>query len=285
MGLKYIRSRLGFASTRASGKLVQKTAAHIADLLRAWDVEHVILNACNSADTSNPPDSNLAQTFIIRGISAVLAMNYAVKIDTAALFVEAFYKELLINKSFSIAAAISRSVLRSRKQRAAAYATAIDLDDYFVPVLYQKHSEIQAYDNADGIQFAFKADIDDQAGSQLGAVAATGPPDDPPIGASVCRDADLLLLETSLGYSRPVLVTGAGGAGKTSLARHLQNWWKETGYADEVLYISVSQEGPNFFNESIYTKVSSILWKEEDLPEVWCIEEVTIGTRLTYYRI
>lgn len=65
---------------------------------------------------------------------------------------------------------------------------------------------------------------------------------------------DLLSLELLLATSRPVLVTGAGGCGKTTFARHLQDWWGRTGYAEEVVYLSFVSDQLRFDDNSIYEK-------------------------------
>lgn len=187
-------------------------------------------------------------------------MTYAVKTDTASIFVRNLYKELLINmKGFPDAVAASRELLRCQKLRAAVYSVSIDLDDYFIPVLYQSHRASSQWRSVDQIMTLREKPTDQQflmaAVAEMDTPIAAAPvTPDPLIEDSPCRDIDLLSIENLLAACMPVLVTGGGGCGKTSLAKHLQEWWKATGYAEEVFYFSMVSDKLSFLNDSIYDK-------------------------------
>jgi len=48
------------------------------------------------------------------------------------------------------------------------------------------------------------------------------------------QDLDILLAEESLELSTVMFLGGESGTGKTTLARRMSNWWKETAFAGDV---------------------------------------------------
>ena len=64
---------------------------------------------------------------------------------------------------------------------------------------------------------AWNAPVDDRAGGLE------------PVGAFVGRDALFYELEVAARVQRVVVLDGAGGTGKTELAKAFGRWWRDTG--------------------------------------------------------
>lgn len=119
-------------------KVTWKSAEDVATLLSKHQIPSVILNACNSANTSG---ESVALTLINHGISSVVAMSYKFLAEATSLFMSGFYRSLLVDKSsFAIAAHKGRKMLLDEKLRESGYNCRVPLGDHIVPVLYQRES-------------------------------------------------------------------------------------------------------------------------------------------------
>ena len=111
--------------------------------LAAAGVRMAVLNACRSADVGAGEQAapvafrSLAEELVLAGLGGVLAMQYDVRVDTAARFVTPLYEALGAGYPLGEGAAIARrelfATMTARRARGAAAAT----DDWFVPVVYE----------------------------------------------------------------------------------------------------------------------------------------------------
>jgi hypothetical protein len=85
---------------------------------------------------SEVPDGNLAYLFARKGVPVTVAMSFDILEDAAEIFESVFYADYLSNWNASAAAKRGRQALAQQRKRKAAFKTTVELDDYFVPVVY-----------------------------------------------------------------------------------------------------------------------------------------------------
>jgi hypothetical protein len=167
----------------------------------------------------------------------VVAFSHSVHVEAAKLLVERFYRELGAGRTVGKALDEARVRLHAVPQRwlaAGPDAETIDLQDWFIPQLYQV-----------GPDPALLAGV----APATGAAPALAPLDEgrlhsfppPPRYTFQGRAQELLRLERDFRQAPAVLLTGMGGMGKTALAREAAAWWLRTGRLDEAVFVSLEQ--------------------------------------------
>jgi tetratricopeptide (TPR) repeat protein len=210
-----------------AGKLAFEGAMVSADnvgrVLRRAGIPVFVLNACQSA-AALPADAaagSVARVLVDSGAVAVVAMGAAVRVSAAVTFFDCFYEELVDG------AALSRACHRARQ---AVEAEGRPLD-WAIPVLYLRE-DVAPFDGRRGPERR------DPEGRE-------GPRPMRPGGIFLGRDAELYIVDRALDGSRPVLLYGVGGIGKTTLVEHLLDWRRRTDGADRVMSFSF-RTAPSF---------------------------------------
>lgn len=135
---RWYSASLCFISDLDYMKVTWKSSKDVATLLNKHQVPSVILNACNSADTSG---EIVALTLINHGVSSVVAISYKFLAEASRLFMSGFYRSLLVDmSSFAIAAYKGRKRLLDKNLRESGYNFRVPLEDHIVPVLYQREN-------------------------------------------------------------------------------------------------------------------------------------------------
>jgi tetratricopeptide (TPR) repeat protein len=221
-------------------------ADELSNLLLTHGIPIVILNACQSAmelgeqeRESNLPvaeETSLASRLMRAGAQMVLAMSYSVTVTAAEILMKSFYQELFRGKTLNRAIQIGRKELANRKQRRAAWNYQVSLEDWLLPVVYQKQNvELKTARLTPQEEEQFN--LAQQEISQMPEVEY----------GFYGRDIDILNIERRVLLKNNILlIRGMGGAGKTTLLRHLSWWWRATNFVQKVFYFG--------YDEKAYTR-------------------------------
>jgi len=122
------------------------TGNDLGVLLARLDVPMVLLEACRSSDLSDKPVfGSVAPALLRSGVGSVIAFSHSVHIKAARLLVERFYKELADGLTIGQALEEARTCLYFDTKRwlhLGPDAETIDLQDWFIPQLYQVGADL-----------------------------------------------------------------------------------------------------------------------------------------------
>jgi tetratricopeptide (TPR) repeat protein len=213
---------LCFEGPRDHEKL-EKRRSHIVDAEKLAEVIHdhriplFFLEACQTAKAEENPTASVAAKLLDVGVASVVAMSHTVLVETARRFVQGFYTELAKGARVGKAMLEGQRDLKTDSFRMKIFgAGRLDLQDWFVPVLYQEKEDLQLLTRVPSRE-AGAIDREAQARS-YGKLPAE--PDHHFIG----RSRELLKLERLLARKSYVVLCGQGGEGKTTLAAELARW-------------------------------------------------------------
>jgi hypothetical protein len=180
------------------GKADLVYADKLAAILREHRIPLVFLEACQSAQSENDAVKSVAAALLSAGIVSVAAMTHSVLVVSAELFVREFYLKLAQGCRIGEAMLAGQQALMNDKSRFDDdTGDGFMIEDWFVPVLYQEREDPALFNR------------------QL--------PAEPP-QKFVGRSRQLLALERLLLNEAYAVITGQGGAGKTTLAVELARW-------------------------------------------------------------
>ncbi len=190
--------------------------------LAAADVRMAVLNACRSADVGMGEDAtpaafrSLAEELVLAGLGGVLAMQYDVRVDTAARFVGPLYTALGAGRPLGESATFARRELFKTMMSRQAEGTAAVIDDWFVPVVYEAQRPRAAPPAGPADEIPLTQHV-------TSAQAAIYDP------AFHGRDDVLLQLDRAFDTAKIVDLCGLTGVGKTTAARQFGRWYGATG--------------------------------------------------------
>ena len=213
-------------------------STRLGDLLARLDVPLVLLEACRSSGLSDRPVfGSVAPALLRSGVGSVIAFSHTVHVKAARLLVERLYRELADGLTVGQALEEARARLRADPKRwlhLGPDAETVDLQDWFIPQLYQ-------------------------VGPNPALVKGQGGPIPPPAPPLPLKDRlpgfppqpmyrfhgralELLELERAFRRYPAVLLAGMGGMGKTALAREAAAWWLRTRRIEVAVFHSFEQE-------------------------------------------
>ena len=241
-------------------------ASEVADLLTRHQLPIAILNACQSGrhvEGADATESSLAGRLLQAGVKTVLAMSYSVTVSAAKITMESLYRELFKENDLSRAVRQGRYALYGNKERRAGYNQRIHLEDWMLPVVFQRGG-IDAGALLPIRQFTIDEEAAWYASQEILYRA-------PKLNYEfVGRDVDILEIEKMLLRPREgkrrnlLLIRGMGGAGKTSLLHHLGEWWQTTRFVREVFYFGYDEKGWTL--DQILDKIAVRLFGSEAEP-------------------
>jgi len=240
-----------------------KNAEELAAVIRDYRIPLVFLEACQTAKAEEDPTASVAAALLDEGVASVVAMSHSVLVETARRFVEQFYLELAKGSHVGKAMLAGQRKLKSDTFRLKIFgAGRLDLEDWFVPVLYQEKEDLQLLTRVPSGKI--KA-IDKQAlENRFGALPPT--PDHDFVG----RSRELLKLERLLAQKSYAVLCGQGGEGKTTLAAELARWLVRTGRYDRAVFVPVEhvydvRTVVDFIGQQLLPKFSVATFSLEDL--------------------
>lgn len=231
---------LCFEDPRDSQKLGQRLlklihAPELAAELNQYGVPLIFLEACQSAQSSADPMASVAARLLEEGVGSVVAMSHSVLVETARRFVQQFYTALAEGKRVGDAMLAGQAELYGDPYRFKIMGAGdLELQDWFVPVLYQDEADPQLFTVTVGEAAARQAQARRQA--QLGRLPA------PPEHHFVGRSRQLLHLERLLEQEDYAVVRGSGGLGKTALTVELARWLVRSGRFGRAAFVSVESQ-------------------------------------------
>ena len=210
-------------------------ASELAEELRHYGVPLIYLDACQTAQAKDDPKASVAAKLLEEGVGSVVAMSHSVLVETARRFVQAFYRSLAEGKRVGDAMLAGQEALYGDPYRFKIMGAGnLELQDWFVPVLYQDEADPQLFNVSLGeaaARFATK-----QRQLQLGNL----PPE--PDHKFVGRSRWLLYLERLLQQENYAVIRGSGGMGKTALATELVRWLVQSSRFERAAFVSVEPQ-------------------------------------------
>ena len=208
-------------------------AAKVAAVLAEGRVPVVVLNACQSGAVGKDLEASVATALLRAGCAAVVAMAYSVYAVAAAEFMAAFYESLFAGLTVGQAVTAGRRRLFEHDGRPSPRGD-MPLADWLVPVHYLR-KEV-AFPQARTARPPGAPSLDkalDLIRAQASEPEAAADPLAAMGGVFVGRDDLFYQLETAARLQRVVVLSGAGGTGKTELAKGFARWWRDTGGVDD----------------------------------------------------
>ena len=232
------------AFERDDARLHLVSGRELGDLLARQRIPLALLAACRTADLAERPVfSAVAPALLEAGVGSVVAFSHALHIRADRLLVERFYQELAAGRSAGAALAEARLALRAdpaRPLHLGPNAATIDLQDWFIPQLYQVGSDPSFFDPHP------QPLSQGERGGRLPSPTGRGaggegglhffPP--PPLYKFHGRARELLALERAFRRHTAVLLHAMGGMGKTALSREAAAWWLRTGQFEAAVFTS-----------------------------------------------
>jgi len=207
-------------------------AKELAAVIRDHRIPLFFLEACQTAEAEKDPTASVAAALLDVGVASVVAMSHSVLVETARRFVESFYRKLAEGSRVGEAMLAGQRVLKSNTFRLKIFgAGRLDMQDWFVPVLYQEKEDLQLLTRVPSRQIK---EIDRKVlDNRFGALPKT------PEHHFIGRSRELLKLERLLEQKSYAVLCGQGGEGKTTLAAELARWLVRTKRFDRVVFVCV----------------------------------------------
>ena len=246
-------------------------ADELANLLLMHGIPLVILNACQSAkelgeqekksDLPIAEETSLASRLMRAGAQMVLAMSYSVTVTAAEILMKSLYQEIFRRKTVHQAIQIGRRELERRKLRRAAFNYEIPLEDWLLPVVYQKQN----------VELKTKALTPQEEEEFLLAREEINRMPEVEYGFHG-RDIDILNIERRVLLKNNILlIRGMGGAGKTTLLRHLAWWWRATNFVKKVFYFGYDEKA--YTRQEIMFRIAENLYDRFEFASFQAMDE------------
>ncbi|MBF0162509.1 MAG: CHAT domain-containing protein [Magnetococcales bacterium] len=118
------------------------TATELRGALQQLRVPLFVLEACQTSQAKLKAEASVAAALLDQGAAAVVAMSHSVLVATAAAFMTVFYQKLAEGERIGEAMLAGQRHLYRHKYRGDYLgAGALELHDWFVPVLYQEEGD------------------------------------------------------------------------------------------------------------------------------------------------
>jgi hypothetical protein len=226
-------------------------ADKIASTLAERGVKAAILNACRSAQKPRLAESSIASTLLshVHELQFVIAMSYNVRHEAVKYFLQELYNALLLeNQTISEAVFMGRKKVQQKPIRKGRFGIEVNVQDWFNPILYLRNPATKRLRMASGQE----------------SLAVQAPPHEPDWCSGLYgRDYDIACIEKALsGGATIVRVHGFRGAGKSTLMKHLQEWWVRSNFVEAVFVVDFSEtkeDSPTIYPGDIFTQIDTIL--------------------------
>lgn len=243
-------------------------AEQLATILENKQIPVVILNACQSAkqDIESEQEATLGRVLIEKGIQVVLAMRYSISVTASKIIMKSLYEKLYQRVPLEKAIGLARKELYRVKNRQATFNRKINLEDWFLPIVYQNREakfNLIDFTSKQEKEFIEEQTIPVSLNQHL------------PYGF-FGRDLDILKIEKALiqkSKKNILLLQGMGGSGKTTLLKYLGKWWLQTGFTKRVFYFSYGKKP--YTKRDILIAIAYSIYNEVGLTE-WRLKENSV---------
>lgn len=209
-------------------------ADDLAALLTEFPLPLVFLEACQTGQSEaekqehTDPNASVAAALLQAGVASVIAMSHSVLVETARRFVSTFYQQLAEGQRIGSAVLAGRQALMQSTDRInIAGAGTLQMQDWFVPVLYQREDDPRLFSHA--------LQLPDETESEL----LLGDLPETPKHTFIGRSRDLLKLERLLDRQPYAVIRGMGGIGKTAVAVELARWLVQCRRFERCAFVNV----------------------------------------------
>jgi tetratricopeptide (TPR) repeat protein len=211
------------------------TADKLAEVIRGHRVPLFFLEACQTSMAVTDPSASVAGRLLESGVASVVAMTHSVLVETAKRFVGVFYSELMNGKRVGQAMLAGQRELKIDTFRGHEFSGDLHLEDWFVPVLFQEEHDPQLVHEMPAEEV--------RAIVERGRQLAFGEIPKAPEHTFVGRSRELLAAERRLSQERYVVLQGASGEGKTTVAAELARWLVFTRRFARGAFVALDQAG------------------------------------------
>ncbi|WP_309714514.1 CHAT domain-containing protein [Armatimonas sp.] len=216
----------GLASGQEEDGLI--SGERLGRVLAQAKVPIVLLNACQSGMVDPGSELvSLGNELLRSGACGVVAMSYSVYVQTAAAFMKSLYERLRAGDDLAGAHKKAVAALKDNPRRKSALGTDENLQDWVVPVLFERVA----------VTPLTKTASSSGTGSETTNETAEFALPKPPEYGFHGRDTITLKLERAFQNNTVALLWGMAGVGKTTTATAFARWRARTG----------ALEGPVFF--------------------------------------
>jgi tetratricopeptide (TPR) repeat protein len=206
------------------------SADEIARIVHQHRIPLFFLDACQTAQAAADPGASVAGRLLESGVASVAAMSHSVLVESARIFITAFYQELLHGTRVGQAMLAGQRALKANTFRGKSFTGDVRLHDWFVPVLFQEEQDPKLIHGVPAHEVV--RIIAEQRENALGSMPQ-------PSHEFLGRSRDLLKAERMLAHAKYMVVRGAGGEGKTTFAAELARWLVATQRFDRAAFTSV----------------------------------------------
>jgi CHAT domain len=222
-------------------------ADDLGNVLARYRIPLVILEASRGSEVGDVASRSVAPRLIEAGVGSVIAMSYAVHVEAARILMARFYRELAHGRSIGQAMKSGRGALMAQRDCWLEYGPqgkSVQLQDWFLPQLYQRDSDMRLVGPAvrlDTHRKPAKAPLTSDrprfpTSQHIGAFPSL------PLYNFHGRARELYTLERAFRTDRTILLHAMGGMGKTTLAREAGDWLTRTGlFPDWACFLSFEQ--------------------------------------------
>tara|TARA_R110002072_G_scaffold13481_2_gene56876 strand:- start:76678 stop:81408 length:4731 start_codon:yes stop_codon:yes gene_type:complete len=208
-------------------------ATQFGDLVSRFKVPLVVLEACRTS-TKTLDRETVAGALVKQGVGSVVAMGHSVHVDMTRILMQSFYESVSACRSVGDALQAARNQVlstKARRVRITADAPTVDLQDWFVPQLYQAGN--------DPVLVPKKPTRRSKKQAADPLFHGFGP--EPKAGFHG-RGRELHRLERLLIRERAVVIHAPGGMGKTTISREAAHWWLRSGlFPDGAIFVSFEE--------------------------------------------
>lgn len=235
-GLGYLCFEHRDPQKRAAGEPELIDGAEIRKALGDQRLPLAFLEACQTAQSDETSDAAMASALLAAGAESVIAMSHSVLVTTATRFTAAFYDGLIHGQTVAAATARGRrALIQSRARGSGQQPHALELDDWHVPLLYQRGEDptlVRGGTARHGHRGARQRARRHRTLPRLERHRFVG------------RLRERLDLERALEAHPRAVIIGMGGQGKTTLAAELGRWLVRCERFKRAAFVSVEAQPP-----------------------------------------
>jgi len=208
----------------------------ITECLCRYNINLIFIEACQTGKPDRESTTSVAASLIEHGISSVIAITHPIPGNTASIFVQTFYKELVRGERISKAMLNAQTaIVKNSCSREINEASGKQLQDWFAPSLFQneddfplfnQNTELSEKDVTKNKNIISDGEIENNIHEMKHKFTGRG--------------RELLALERLLVNEPYAVIQGPGGIGKTAIATELAHWLVRTGRFTKAAIVTVA---------------------------------------------